>query len=255
VNDNQVAQIGGRTLATTQLVFNGEERKFFYREDSNGDKGAIHQVFVRKDYDLQKFGYRAALREFGDAFEQQGKRKLILDLGANIGASAFWFYLNNPGAKIVAVEPEQNNYQLLAKNCEGLEIVALQAAIGSREGTAFLDDPGFGDWGFQVAAQGRHPVKVVTVQNLLDENATGKFAPYICKIDIEGSENELFSENYAWMDLFPLVIIEFHDWLCPGKALSRNFLRAIIEHDFDFVYEGENVFCFNNRLLREKLAK
>jgi hypothetical protein len=48
----------------------------------------------------------------------------------------------------------------------------------------------------------------------------------------------------------PIVIVELHDWMLPGQAVARNFLRAISVLDFDFVHVGENVFCFNNELLR-----
>lgn len=250
MQSDQCTELNGRPLSTTKLTLNGVERKFFYRLDSKGDKSAYRQVYEQMDYDLLKFRAVDSLFRFAQALEQQGRRKLILDLGANIGASALWFFAKNAGARIVAVEPEPNNFQLLERNCDGLEIMTVQAAIGAHAGTAFLDDPGLSDWGFRVAAKGQVPVRVVTVPDLLLDSATGEFTPYICKIDIEGGEADLFSENYSWIDQFPLVIIEFHDWLYPGKALSRNFLRAISEHDFDFVYRNENVFCFNNRLLR-----
>ena len=95
------------------------------------------------------------------------------------------------------------------------------------------------------------PVELVTVDQLLDTLDREKAAPFICKIDIEGGEANLFRCNYAWLERFPLVIIELHDWLLPGEGNSRNFLKAALEFDFDFVYRGENLFCFNNALLKE----
>ena len=71
----------------------------------------------------------------------------------------------------------------------------------------------------------------------------------MCKIDIEGGEADLFSNNDAWVDRFPLIVIELHDWLLPGTGSSRNFLRAIAGRNFDVVFRGENLFCFNNDLL------
>jgi len=56
----------------------------------------------------------------------------------------------------------------------------------------------------------------------------------------------------GWLVKFPVIIIELHDWLFPGKANSRNFFRAISDLNFDFVYRGENIFCFNNTLLVER---
>jgi hypothetical protein len=72
--------------------------------------------------------------------------------------------------------------------------------------------------------------------------------PFLCKIDIEGGERELFAEQTGWIDCFPLLVIELHDWLLPGQGVSRHFLREMAVRDRDFVYRGENVFSIANRL-------
>lgn len=72
------------------------------------------------------------------------------------------------------------------------------------------------------------------------------FEPYIAKIDIEGGEEALFSCDTEWVDRFPLLIIELHDWLLPRSGSSRNFLSCVARRDRDFVYLGENVFPIRN---------
>jgi hypothetical protein len=74
--------------------------------------------------------------------------------------------------------------------------------------------------------------------------------PFICKIDIEGAESELFSKNTEWLSRFPVVIIELHDWRFAGEAPSRNFIRTIAHLDRDFVLLGESVWSIANRLGR-----
>ena len=68
----------------------------------------------------------------------------------------------------------------------------------------------------------------------------------IAKIDIEGAETELFSQSTVWIDHFPLVIVELHDWMMPGQARSRAFLQAISSRDRDFVQIRENSFSIRN---------
>jgi hypothetical protein len=51
----------------------------------------------------------------------------------------------------------------------------------------------------------------------------------------------------SWIDRFPLLVIELHDWLLPGQSTSRNFLREIALRDRDFVYRGENIFSIANQ--------
>src|SRR6266850_1535342 len=138
-----------------------------------------------------------------------------------------------------------------AESRRGRELLIIDAALGCEAGRSFLLDPGLSDWGFRTGDKGEYEVDVVTVDQLFDTLDEDKAAPFICKIDIEGGEANLFKRNYSWLARFPLVIIELHDWLLPGEGNSRNFLKAALEFDFDFVYRGENLFCFNNALLKK----
>jgi hypothetical protein len=83
---------------------------------------------------------------------------LIVDAGANIGASALYFLDAYPGSRVVAIEPEPNNCTLLRRNCSGLPVHLIEAAIGPREGRCALQDPGMSDWAFRVdpASAGPH---------------------------------------------------------------------------------------------------
>ena len=96
---------------------------------------------------------------------------------------------------------------------------------------------------------GKIQVTAITMADILGKFKSTRYEPLICKIDIEGGESDLFSANDAWIDQFPLIIIELHDWLLPGTSNSKNFLSAISKRNFDIVYRGENMFCFNNALL------
>src|SRR5262249_40596059 len=157
------------------------------------------------------------------------------------GTSTVFFAAEHPGAAIVAVEPERNNCLLLEKNCAGLENIRIrQAAIGSELRRMSLRDPGFSDWGFQLTEGegGMYEVGVRTVPRLLAVCPAATHAPFLCKIDIEGGEKWLFEKHTEWVEQFPLLIIELHDWMLPGQANSQNFLKTISRLNFDFVYRG-----------------
>jgi hypothetical protein len=66
----------------------------------------------------------------------------------------------------------------------------------------------------------------------------------LVKIDIEGAESEVFEAPAAWLASTTMLIIELHDWLLPGQGTSKNFLRRIVEHNFDVVLQGENLILF-----------
>jgi FkbM family methyltransferase len=225
-------------------------RPFFYRDNSAGDKGVIQQVFNNQDYSLN--GMEQTLNLYA-WMKRQKRQTLIVDAGANIGASPIWFASKFPQSQIIAIEPEPSNYGLLVKNTDGLNVVTVQGAIGPTEGFGYLNDPGRGDWGFRVgfkqngASDDSNKVLVYSMLGLceLEQDAV----PFICKIDIEGGEDALFDKDAEWMLDFPLIIIELHSWMLPGQGSCMSFFRALSHGEWDVCIRGENLFCFNNTLL------
>jgi FkbM family methyltransferase len=240
-----------RALATTTLHFAGSTRRFCYRAGSASDAGVVKQIFVNGDYTLSGLARGEAVERHYRNIVAGGGKPLVVDAGANIGASTVWFALSFPGSRVVAIEPERGNCSLLRSNCEGLDYELLEGGLSCTDGKMYLEDPGRGDWGFRLDAErGDYAVPTFAAAELVRRCVRDGFTPLVCKVDIEGGEAELFREGVAWVASFPLLIVELHDWLYPGTANSRNFLRTIAALDVDFVYRGENVFCFNNAILR-----
>jgi len=227
----------------------GLTRRFLYRS-SGTDLNVVRQIFEQQNYNLSGFPLSSKLGNYANWVADGGGSLLAIDLGANIGASAVYLTQLDPRIHVCAVEPEPGNFSVLQGNCTGLPITAVHAAIASEPGTLWISDPGIGEWGFRVGNSGKSQIEAITMGHVLERfGVSAGFKPLVCKIDIEGSEAELFSANDAWIDDFPLIVIELHDWLLPGTGNSRNFLRAISKRNFDVVHRGENTFCFNNDLL------
>lgn len=234
-------------------------RTFHYRPDSVGDLGVMRQIFEQKDYDLHHWPQGQAIIDLLGLLKEQGRLSLIVDMGANIGASSVFFCERYPGAKLLCVEPDPTNADLLAVNMTGLNHTLFRGAISSRAGQLSLIDPGHGDWGFRTAhidSTATEPRKVdaETVQHLIDQWGDGG-VPVIAKIDIEGGEADLFADACEWMDQFPCIIIELHDWMLPGQGTSRNFLKQVAARQLDFVHRGENIFLFNTALTESLLCR
>lgn len=240
----------GSGAGTMRVRVTGERGQANIRlREGTSDWMTFDQVFVDEDYDLR------SLPRYGDvvrayrAIRASGKAPLIVDLGANIGLSALYFSLTWPDARIVAVEPDAENFALLSANvAQSPSIEPRCAAAASSTGSLAILDPGADKNAVRTAtaASGKGPtVDAVPVSAIVQARA-GDCAPFIAKIDIEGAEAELFSANLEWIDAFPLIVIELHDWLYPGERTSRNFLKAISERDRDFVYLDENIFSIRN---------
>ena len=213
-----------------------------YHRGTPSDLGVIKQMFTYEAYALRRLRRGDELRALGTTIE----RPLIIDAGANIGTSACWFALEFPNAHIVAFEPDPANFELLVANTAGLDVETHKVAIGPRDGRVRLVDPGEGEWGYRTAEADDGQVPMIALARVVAEKQAAGFTPFICKIDIEGGEAELFTPPTDWIDLFPLMLVELHDWLIPGQGTSRNFLQCVAARDRDFVHLGENIFSIRN---------
>ncbi len=221
------------------------------RPDST-DIEIFSQIFLYAHY---RTDHMARNAEIASYYESCAK-PLVLDLGANIGLSSLYFAKNWPKATIVGVEPDQGNYTLFCQNTAGQEqIVPIRGAIASKHSYARIINPHESEWGYRTEiSDGNTEITdgnsgglvALSVAELLERH--GDCEPFICKIDIEGAEQELFSANTQWIERFPIVIIELHDWLFPRSGNSANFLRAIAGTNRDFILSGENIFLVANRM-------
>jgi FkbM family methyltransferase len=240
---NPGAALKARTVRPRGLP----ERSFRHR-GIPADLAVMQQMFEVEHYALRRIKRGAEVHALYQGMVAQNERPFILDAGANIGGSMVYFALCFPRAHLVALEPAPDNFGVLEANAAGLDADLRRAAIGARPGTAALVDPGLGELCYRTvagAAGGQTPV-LAAAQLLAEKRAAG-YRPFIAKIDIEGGEADLFAAETGWVDEFPLLIIELHDWLLPRSANSRSFLKCIAALDRDFVYVGENIFSIGNQ--------
>ncbi|SAL78382.1 Methyltransferase domain protein [Caballeronia arvi] len=233
---------GGARWGMHGLVLPGN-RRFEYRP-CVADRGVCKQIFFLRSYATDSLWRAKEIAAFYDACENP----LIIDAGANIGASAVWYALTYPKAKIVAIEPDVANFALLKRNAAPFPLITpLNAAIAAKHGTLYLNDPGGGEWAFRTAEQPvdkGYAVDALTLEELIPSGVT----PFILKIDIEGAESDLFSRHCEALNTFPLIVIELHDWMLPGESNSRNFLQWHVEMKRDFVQMGENAISISNSI-------
>lgn len=212
------------------------------------DLSAFEQVFAENGYNMRHFKRWGEINDLYRSLSQQGS-PLILDLGANIGLASLYFAKNWPRAKIIAVEPEEGNYRVMRDNLAQLENAhPLHAAVASEDGAVKIINPDDEAWATRtaIASEGMiGSVKALSVQSLLEMAPEGSL-PFIVKIDIEGFERNLFSGNTDWVGLFPIVIMEPHDWMLPGESVTKNFFSILAQQDRDFLILNENIVCMSN---------
>jgi FkbM family methyltransferase len=197
---------------------------------STTDLNVYYQIFFHREY-----------RCLDDAKDVE----LIVDCGANVGYSAAYFLSRFPQAKLIAVEPDPQNFSVLLDNLApyGNRVHAVSAAVWSHPVGLVMSEARMGprsEWARQVrpAKAGETPAIVATdVGTLLRESGFDRIS--ILKIDIEGSESAVFSANYEpWIDKVDCLVIELH-----GERCRSVFFNAISAQDFSISQCEELTIC------------
>jgi len=239
----------------TQIIYDRARKKFIkiYIRDSI-DLAVMKQIFINHDYGLYKLSRAQALKEYYEKIISNRKIPLIIDCGSNSGMSIRYFKETYEDAQIVGIEPDVSNVKLAIKNNFYNQAILRTAAIGNSEAKVNIQNKNDSHWAYQVKQDINGDVEVITINNLLKEFGQNAYQPFIVKIDIEGFECNLFENNVEWIDSFPILIIELHDWMLPKQANSNNFLKAISKRNRDFFFMGR-MFLVSQILLIEMYLK
>ena len=212
----------------------------FYLRCRTSDIQTFEQVFVRQDYD----------------FKVEKCPKIIVDAGANIGLASIYFANKYSESKIVAIEPEISNYEMLQMNVTPYSnVIPLNAALWDKNEEVSVVDPGFGKWAFMIqgeTSQGEslgvmcHKVCGMTVDKIMEDNGLQKID--ILKIDIEGAEREIFRDSSSWIEKVDALIVELHENRKSG--CNRSFSN--VSKGFDVKWkQGENIYLSRKKCIKK----
>lgn len=177
--------------------------------------------------------------------------EFVVDAGANIGMATVFFKQQYPNAKILAIEPESANFELLKRNCEALAGISLfNGALWPRHEALHIPNRTVESWEFSVEpTSGQSPiseVNCITIPDILKDSGHSRID--ILKLDIEAAELDLFAEGAEeWLGRVDILIVELHDRIRPGCSMA--FYRALQHWDFHQESRGENVFVRLKRML------
>ena len=178
------------------------------------------------------------------------RAKVILDIGANIGAASVYLSHKFPDARIYAFEPVPSNYLLLQRNVAPLaNVIPINKALGSRNGTLemFHSDSDSNLGGYSFHPVGSNQGKRINVE-IRDAGAMmkelGLASADVIKIDTEGSEYEIITR--MGRDFLADV-----QWIYGELHGNRDFeLLAYLSDQFDIGAKrtmGKRLFMFQAR--------
>jgi FkbM family methyltransferase len=153
--------------------------------------------------------------------------EVIIDGGANTGLFAVYMKNKYPGAKIICIEPDPENFEMLQKNVQGYAgIECIRAGIWNKDtNLKVYDKYNMGKWAMVVEEdEVNGTVPAITIQSIMERFGIEKID--LLKLDIETSEKQVFqSEKLDWLASVHHLVIELHDWM--EKGCSRPFFEAI----------------------------
>jgi FkbM family methyltransferase len=226
-----------KTKQLKSIRLSGLQHRFMMRRNAS-DYGTFMEVLVKKDYTIP-FDFLP---------------KTIIDAGGNIGLTAIFFANKFPQAQIITIEPDKNNFAVLSDNISKYENVSgVNKGVWTHACFLNVVDMNQGENGFTVeeaASPGKDSIPSISIHQLKEEQ--GWPIIDLLKIDIEGTEKNIFEKNYEeWLPNTKVLFVETHDRLKQG--CSAAVFKAVSQYNFSCMVAGENFLFVNDDLLKWKL--
>jgi len=170
-----------------------------YGRTRTSDPWVLQQIFLDHEY---------------APIDDEEHVSFVLDCGANVGYSSIYFLNRFPGCRVLAVEPDIESVSLLRKNLEpyGQRAQVVAAGVWSRP-TALVLVRNDEAWTTRVRAarpDETGDLEGVDIPTLLRYSGFDHID--VLKMDIEGSEAEVFSGDVGcWLSSVRTLVLEIHD--------------------------------------------
>lgn len=247
---NFLIQFNGQMIeesenSLTAIFKNGKKKIIKLRKPPSSDFDVFKQVFYWKEY-------LPVVKCFHEHFKPEvGATLNILDCGSNIGLTSLFLLDHFPGSRIIAIEPETNNFNILNYNLNqslypGTEII--KGAIWSKNTRIQLvkDFRDKSDWSYRVKESDKpDAIKAFSLNQIIKERQMNYID--ILKIDIEGSEKEIFTSkraNLDFLDITKCLAIEIHDEFNCRKEINH----ILVNKGYKIFHSGEFTIAFNLNL-------
>ncbi|MEQ9219064.1 MAG: FkbM family methyltransferase [Cyclobacteriaceae bacterium] len=178
----------------------------------------------------------------------------IIDGGAYIGLSTFYWASTFPEARVIAIEAEKSNFDLLQKNVQMNTLLNVQAenlALWSHEENLNITREKMDKrpWAFAVEATTDQPsdmIPGISLSKLLINRSIDQID--VLKLDIEGAEKEVFLQDEGIgkvLESTKIIICELHYF----DQTKKHILKKLKDYGFIISSIGEDLFCINKKLI------
>jgi FkbM family methyltransferase len=163
------------------------------------------------------------LKEYHRHLKHLGRNPVVVDIGAHMGDFSLFIASKIPGSKVFALEPNPQNFDLLAENIElnslGKRVIPIRLAVAPQSGKKIRifchpDNLGMHAQGayfkhFGVEAESFFDAETISLEDVLRKNRIKKCD--LLKIDCEGCEYPIFeSVSDVVLAAIKNISLEYH---------------------------------------------
>jgi len=206
-------------MKLNNLSFNNQDYQIKIR--SQADKSVMKEIFELGEYKDVESIIKSA-------------KAPIIDAGAQAGFFCLYCRALNSEVKIYAIEPDENNLEVLAdnltvNNISNVEIIpaALAGQTGLRD--FFISTDTHNHSLFKVLAPQitkTNKIKTYSLDDFLNEQGIERVS--LLKLDIEGAEYEVLNNFKGWKKINN-IILEYHDF---GEYKHSQLIELLQEKSF-----------------------
>ena len=236
LENNRMIKTYQKNDSCYEVIFKNQT-KVYIRNHEHSDILVFDQVFRFQEYKIVKTFCKLNNLE----------PRVIIDAGANVGYTSVYFSSWFQNAKIIAIEPDSENFEMLKANLQVQETQGYklyQRALTSEKNKRFDLQRNFRDgkdWAINTSISNSGAVEGITLEEIIYENKLEIID--ILKIDIEGGERFLFDDrrSLSFLDKTRILVIEIHD---EFNIRSRIY-RILKDENFMLLENGELSIAFN----------
>ena len=228
---------------------------FFIKKEVNyiKSKKFPNNIYFRKSGDYGALTHLFSLSYKINDKNSKNKIENIIDLGANIGIETIKFKFFFPNSKIIAVEPEESNFEILKKNTKNYNDIHLENyAISNKQTEMYLKNKNknisqnYNESFFVTNEKTTNKIKTISIPYLIKKYNLKRIN--ILKSDIEGYERYVFDDSSCeWLNKVDCIIFECPDNDHMSQGTTQNIFDNIQKSNLRFISHicGENIILIN----------
>ena len=205
----------------------GYEHNIVFRPGTK-DVGTIIQNLIREEYGKLKVDVSP---------------KVVIDAGGYIGDVSIYYLNRYKNSKVYMLEPNPEAIKLARKNLKHYDgrIEIVEKALWKEDRSLKMNGVFTGaKLSEKDVDQNGIQIKCISMKSLIERYAIKKID--LLKMDIEGAEEAIITENANWLDNVKTLVVEYHGKNIKEKCDKELRQRGFVGHPYRslFYYSREN---------------